>query len=527
MITRHGSTKFTGTHPNMVPDGLGDLMYEQDRIRDFAFLHDGIGVAASDLYRKDLTGAQRPSEGGIVTDHVSSETVDISAGFGYVKKAVALGTTAAVPPLTADEDMMVRVAWPALTAQGTFSGTTTYYVKMAANDANGLSRSRVKAGGTWYFSVDASYLLTISTASPTTYEILLATISVTSGNIGRINQSAYDTPGGYYDLIVDSVAKLEAWGRATLGQFVRVYVKTGTWTATVLGTTAAIVDLGTAGTREIKAEIGATLVYSGSSAGVIYGLYRGTLPADGFEKCTRISITITNTGAGVAMGCNKLNGLENVICTVNGGGGSYGFNECYNLTKCTATSSLSVAGSLLAVGFYGGNNLNECNGTVDAGSTNNQAVAFHTCNFLIHCNGTMSGVNGSGFHTCTYLTSCTGIAHAGVLACGFHSCSHIHSCVGTASGDGTTVGFQDCTYIYDSQGRGYDGTGGYGIQTATVVIGCVGSGTGSSVGYGFANCKKMQQNSQGTCTTAGYTGCYADKGTTDAVADTAAGGHNS
>lgn len=69
----------------------------------------------------------------------------------------------------------------------------------------------------------------------------------------------------------------------------------------------------------------------------------------------------------------------------------------------------------------------------------------------------------------------------------------------------------------------------YGIQTASRVSYCVVKNiisTGAQ-GYGLNNCKKCQQNISTGCSTANYNNAYADSGTANACADTAAGGYNS
>ena len=74
-ISQYGSIKFTGSNPNKIPDGDGDLIYEQDRSRDFAWLWDRVGSLAA-----DLSGAAAfLLSGGVVTDDGSHTKVNISA----------------------------------------------------------------------------------------------------------------------------------------------------------------------------------------------------------------------------------------------------------------------------------------------------------------------------------------------------------------------------------------------------------------------------------------------------------------
>jgi hypothetical protein len=121
----------------------------------------------------------------------------------------------------------------------------------------------------------------------------------------------------------------------------------------------------------------------------------------------------------------------------------------------------------------------------------------------------------SGFSYCPNLTNCSGSVNAGVngSATGFLICTNLTNCSGSgnASGNASGIGIA------------------YGFLTCTILTNCSGSAsTGTSgLGYGFNGCKKMQQNSHGTCTTAAYYISYADSASANACADTAAGGYNS
>ena len=183
-ISQYGSIKFTGSHPNKIPDGDGDLLYEQDRSRDFAWLWDRVGALAMDVAP---SSAGFYVSGGVVTAHAGNTTFDIGAGVGYAPWNVDLGNTSMVPPGTASETVAaVRVEWTAQSGVGSVSGTTIYYVKIAYGEADGLLRARAKAAGTWYFTKAPSFQVVIDTSPPGTLEILLATATVVSGSIAAI-----------------------------------------------------------------------------------------------------------------------------------------------------------------------------------------------------------------------------------------------------------------------------------------------------------------------------------------------------
>ena len=190
-ISQYGSMKFTGTVGSQIPDGDGDLIYEQDRIRDFAWLWDRVGQLATDIAAV-TAGAPFLVSGGIVTDDGSHTKVNISAGAGYAPYQIALGYTMAVPPLTQYETLSsVRVSWGALSSQGNINTANTWYVKMAYAESDSLTRTRIKAGGSWAFTKAPSYTLTINTTAPASSEILLATIVSTGSTFTSITQGNF------------------------------------------------------------------------------------------------------------------------------------------------------------------------------------------------------------------------------------------------------------------------------------------------------------------------------------------------
>jgi len=199
MIQGYGSNKFTGSNPNMLPDGLGDFLLEQDYIRDKAWLWDRVGALMADMFNGGVAAGLLLS-GGVCTDSGTHQSVNITAGYGYAPFTLNLGTSNTLPPTTSSEDLSpVRVSWGALTAQGVINvfSNATWYVVMQYAETDWLSRLRAKAGGTWAFGKQPSYTLTVTQSAPTAYQILLATIvtGATSGvawtsitpNASRVN----------------------------------------------------------------------------------------------------------------------------------------------------------------------------------------------------------------------------------------------------------------------------------------------------------------------------------------------------
>jgi hypothetical protein len=321
-----------------------------------------------------------------------------------------------------------------------------------------------------------------------------------------------------YDLVVDSNAKLDFWINHTGGLLKRVYVKAGTWTATALGATAGVLlNLDTSGTTYVFAEKGSNIVFSGGFAGTMYGLYHATLPTDfSIEKFIGLRITINNTTAtGSCSAFRRITNLEN--CSGSGIGSTTGtsttFASCNNLIQCHGDITSSTTSTFV---YFLCDKISNCSSVATATSTN-IVTCYRQCKNISNSVGTASGLGaGSGgyaFDQCENCVECFGTGNAGTSGVG----------IGFASGNG----FFGCTGV----GDGKAGTGnGTGFASCIQVVGCngVGVASGAGTGYGFDACQNMQQNRGNTLTaskTAKYNACFADT-STNAVANTAAGGYN-
>jgi len=320
--------------------------------------------------------------------------------------------------------------------------------------------------GTGWFS-------TLITAIGTGWAAALAAGS-SAFNATTASTSLY---GINFDYIVDSDAKFLAWQGMTSG-CEKVLIRKGTWTLASGG-----ILLSTTGTKVVVGESGSQLVFSNATS----GLYYSSVPTTLDYYINNVSLSSSGTGA------------------------SFGFYNCNNLTECIAIST--GGGSGIGNGFYHCTNLINCNGT-GSGS------GFYDCTNLINCNGTGTGAGvgagsggGMGFSVCNKLMICNGTASGSGSGSGwgFYCCNDLMNCNGSGTGSGAT-----------GAGRGFD--------SCNSVTACAGVGTsaGVGVGYGFLNCKKMQQNKpNGASKTATYSVSYADSGTANLCADTAAGGYNS
>jgi hypothetical protein len=255
-------------------------------------------------------------------------------------------------------------------------------------------------------------------------------------------------------------------------------------------------------------------------------------------------------------------------------------NDPAAFIKCNTTGTKFVHGeagskldftttSLYAAGIFGNTLLSEnaledkdfgmFNVNINMNETKGTSVAFHYCSHLTRCTGTTrannkdASTNSFAFYKCSYLTECTGDSsgssymnsESGALICtasAFMGCNSLTGCIASATGSCTSTNSSSLGY-----GRGFDtclklvncnatatgvGTSGRGIGAAFYncksLYTCTGTGaSGNGSGYVYLECRVMFGCSRITWKTACFSSCYMHvSGTTDPVADTAAGGYN-
>ena len=222
--------------------------------------------------------------------------------------------------------------------------------------------------------------------------------SALKSNLGSVwpTNFAWDGSGVVnYDLVIDSNAKLDLWCSANAGQYHRVLVRSGSWTATNIGvvTSGVMIDLDKAGTSYVFAEKGSSINYSGSYGANMYGLYHATAPTDmSVERFENVKINITNTSST-----------------------GYGFYNCTNLTNCTGTGTAAGAG---------GNGFNGCSGIIlcagkglDSGA--GIGYGFFSCHKMQQ--NKPNGVSKTATYNTSYADSGTGNACADTAAGGYNS----------------------------------------------------------------------------------------------------------
>ncbi len=284
-----------------------------------------------------------------------------------------------------------------------------------------------------------------------------------------------------YTYVVDSNKKLEDWAKNVSGNdYTSILIKKGEWTLNIPADGSFIgIDFIKSNTIKVSGEIGSSIhIKNIAYNGQYFGLYNN-VPYDGYQyiKNIKVSCDSGNVGDGTAFSnFNKItNCIGNGISNASGAGigYGYGFSNCNNLTNCSGTG----IGFRTGCGFFNCNNFTLCVGT---GTGTGPVVGtgygygFSNCNNFTLCNGNGNGTNAG---------SLSGI----ITGCGFFKCNDFTLSNGT------------------------------------------GTGTGSGKGYGFSECRCFVLCKPSTIApkTGVYNECYMHStGTSDPVADTAAGGYN-
>jgi len=184
-VGKYANTKFSSG----VPLRVGDRRYTQDRIRDFWYLAEQIGLSV-----KDLVGSiPAVLQGGIVTQGTST-SLNITAGYGYAEYITPIPDTWSTnPPATTNADVGgVRIEWSTQTNMGsvagkcsvfslTTDGVTINYCKVKYLETDGNTRQRAKAAGTYSYEVTPDYTFVVNVVAPTSSEIELARFTSSAG----------------------------------------------------------------------------------------------------------------------------------------------------------------------------------------------------------------------------------------------------------------------------------------------------------------------------------------------------------
>jgi hypothetical protein len=174
----------------------------------------------------------------------------------------------------------------------------------------------------------------------------------------------------------------------------------------------------------------------------------------------------------------------------------YGMSQCHRSSGCYVTINLvnDAGNDYDVMNFYSCWYLTSCWALKDktGPTTYDKNICYEMCDFASGCYAIKSGANG--FFQCNFLSSCS--AEDNELN-GFMDCDQLTSC---ESFSNDSDGFEECEFVSCCHAH-------------------------NNVGYGFLQGKQMQQNKSTSNTAGQYSLSYADQ-TSNACANTAAGGYN-
>jgi hypothetical protein len=175
-VDKHINLKYSGT----TPYNLGDRYYSQDLIRDLLYGWD----VAGQLARRLLSTYPALLYGGVVTKGADWAHIDITACYGVADYVVDIPDTfTSLPPSKTTAHMARMIYAPAqtainlagLTTPATLDGSTNY-VKLQYTEADGNSRTRARAAGTYAYEQTPSYTYYCDTVAPGDHDVVLATL---------------------------------------------------------------------------------------------------------------------------------------------------------------------------------------------------------------------------------------------------------------------------------------------------------------------------------------------------------------
>jgi len=179
--------------------------------------------------------------------------------------------------------------------------------------------------------------------------------------------------------------------------------------------------------------------------------------------------------------------------------------------------------------IYGAGVVEKCRMTSSGGFDGCWAAFLGYCQTVSSCDVYNSNGSVYGFNYIDTISLCKVIDNitSAVSIQGFANANNISSCIVSGNIASSSIGaFSTCKRIsscesYNNEAVNYNGY----VSDNNITCSSSTSNTGSSVEKGFYSCKSVQQCT--TDDTTKYDESYADSGTTNACADTSAGGYNS
>ena len=317
-----------------------------------------------------------------------------------------------------------------------------------------------------------------------------------------------------YTFIIDSNATLAAWANDTPGNdYSRILIKAGKWTLNTMfvGGIHNIIDIANGRTSVIVGEVGSKIVINNSHVGTTNTTLRGIVGSLNnvmFVENVELEIILNATIAtSITMGC-------------------IGFMNCSNLINCKSTVGFSALTSAPdsnnnIVAFHTCNQLTNCTGVSTGYSSNGTVSVYHACNELVNCSGTVNATSSTGggggpagtasgvFRNCNQLINCSGIGinastTATVATIGaFHICNQLTNCIGI----GTSRVFNTCNQLTNCTGTLEAANNDGVFRDCNDLTNCRGTyicstATGTVTVGTFHSCNQLT-NCEGRCTVTG------------------------
>jgi hypothetical protein len=251
---------------------------------------------------------------------------------------------------------------------------------------------------------------------------------------------------------------------------------------------------------------------------------------DSCEEINNLYITGVSTANALTVVYNSSNITGFDITTVTGTTGQTVkiMDTCNNISsgiiQTIATGTITVMSACNNISSFNITGITGANGvTIKGMDTCNQISSGILQNFT---NGIIKGLdtclNVSGVQCYNFVNASTDAIY------GFSACIEISGCkaLTLTANNATSYGFSTCTQMSSCKADGCSsvtGNNGIGFVQGIGMTGCYAANCDL---YGYFGCKAMGFNTSGAGNGANYNTSYADHGTGNAAADTAAGGYN-
>lgn len=367
---------------------------------------------------------------------------------------------------------------------------------------------------------------------------------------GTMSLNAYVAMATY---VVDSNEALSNWARNVAGNnYEVVLIKNGTYNI------SSNINLSQAGTKvvigvpgsKIK---GAGLYYSnqptsddfymiGVSIESSLGESRGFNNCINLYNCSAIVTGVSNSQSYCYYGCKNLHNCVGYGIIGNVTSATYSFVRafvmCRNLYACKGKG---VGKSYPGVTFQNCQHLIGCSAEGTAEETLAGYTGFSGCEYLIDCYAKLSSIqNTVGYENCSFLTNCdasvsTTVSNTSLHGCHFSNCKNLTNChaINMKAPNNTVIrGYYYCYELTNCEANisvDYTSIGfARSFENSYDLHNCKGAAGGGN-GVIFYGCRILFgcHKSLSATTESTFSSCYMNStGTTNPVADTAAGGYN-